>query len=140
MFRFAVAAALGLFLAQDSKGGPCDLKTLGKAPQCGVCLTIDPKTDAEGRCCKAVPREIEVCVKTYYECAGCGKQSLDEAVCCKDTVKEKKVSKARTVFRCEGCGLVALEAGPCNEDSCRTAGKKVVKTCDASGVFPHQTR
>lgn len=41
MTRFAIAAVLGLFLAQDSKGGPCDLSTVGKASHCGVCLKID---------------------------------------------------------------------------------------------------
>ena len=149
-------AALGLCLgalAQDmggdkgappakKEGKPCDLKVLAKSGTCEECKHLcggdNCDRNKDGTCskCKKKSKECDICIKMLYTCATCGKQAHEQAKCCGHGTKGTKV-RARIIFKCEGCGAVAEKEGDCDKEDCKKAGKKIKKTCDESGKFPH---
>lgn len=133
-----MTAMLIALILQDVK--PCDLKKVEKAPYCETCDAIDPKLNDEGACasCDGAIAKIDVCVKTYFVCAGCDHKMAEEKACCEGKKFEKAVAKCRIVFRCEGCGSAGeADGADCWDEECNKAGKKVKRTCADTGHWPH---
>lgn len=118
-------------------GQDCDLRFVEIAKFCERCTTIDPKLDEKGRCCEIAPKFVEVCVKTFYECRKCGKQSLADMPCCPDAGIDKRTSKSMLIFRCEGCRAVGTGEAACLSGNCASEGRRLRRTCLKSGTFPH---
>lgn len=131
------AQDMGVEAVDDEK--PCDLKTIEKTKYCESCDAIDPKCDDKGECkgCGGGVTEVDVCVKSYCKCSACKNPCEGDKPCCKDATCETVTIKARIVFLCEGCGMSGDKEGDCAGDECKKAGKKVKKTCDNSGAWPH---
>ena len=115
----------------------CDLRDVEIAKYCERCRTLAPKVDERGRCCELVPRFVEACVKTFFECGKCGKQSRSDAPCCPDGEMEKRTSKSMLIYRCEGCGAIGRGEAACISPSCAIEGRRIRRTCLKSGTFPH---
>lgn len=139
LFSCALVLALctGFAALQDKKA--CDNKTIEKAPFCKKCSALDPKLDKDKKCdtCHGEITKADVCVKTCYECKGCHMKMAEDKPCCKDNKNEKQTVKSRIIYKCEGCGATADKEGDCTK--CKEAKKKCkcLKTCEASGTWPH---
>lgn len=138
----ALALLLAAWAGPDQEkgsrqGGPCDLKMIQMVPYCTTCKTVDPQLDPDGQHCGARPKDVEVCLKTYTECTKCSSKNLEDIACCADAKKEKRTDKSLVLYRCEGCGMKGEREGPCIGESCIKAGKKVKRSCEKSGTFPH---
>lgn len=82
--------------------------------------------------------KVQVCVRTYYECQSCGDTSKTEKNCKEcEAEREESTDRSRILFACENCGKEFQKEGSCDEEECKESKAKVVKTCEASGTFPH---
>jgi hypothetical protein len=141
VLQAVVILSSGTFLlrprTEAREPGACDQKTIQKAKYCMTCKVIDPRVNEEGLCCEAKPAEVEICVKAYYVCSECKKKSCEEKECCKDATVSKVVIKSRLLIRCEECGAAGAAEGECANEKCKELGKRMKKTCDRSGLWPH---
>lgn len=132
--------ALSLMGPLQDADQPCDLKEVKQEPYCSICKTLDPKVDDKGLCegCGVTPLKVDVCIKVHFVCRGCDKKLAEDKACCGDGGNEKVTTKARVVLRCEACGLAGkIEGDDCTAPECKVAGKKIRRTCDLSGTWPH---
>jgi hypothetical protein len=80
----------------------------------------------------------EICVKEYYECPGCDARSA-KAGKCKECKKDlvKKTSHAAIEYWCGDCGFSSRKPGNCPEKTCKAEDRKLIRSCEESGDFPH---
>jgi hypothetical protein len=117
----------------------CDLADVQKMPWCKQCNKLVEKDDVDGgkhKTCSTPVANVSVCVKTYYNCETCGKNSKSAGTCPTDKkAMTKTVSKSRVVWRCPTCHGPAEAPGKCATASCK--GKTLVQSCETSGTVPH---
>ena len=145
MMGFLFAAAAGLVVAQDgypptesSEMFPCDLRAIEKMSYCASCERFDPPLDARGRCdiCGKEISNVDVCVKKAHQCIRCGRMQAPPGKC-RDLAMREVTARSLVIFKCAGCGTIGEKEGACVTPSCRAAGRKVVRTCRHSGLWPH---
>ena len=110
----------------------------GECPHCEGKLV--EKVSGKDACpvCYGEVVEAEVCVKEYYECPDCEETAAKAGKCAeceKDLVK--KTSKAVVEYWCEECAHSQRKAGTCPKKDCKAKGKKLARSCEMSGEFPH---
>jgi hypothetical protein len=119
-----------------------ECETVSKTPgQCEACEEpLQKKKSGKDVCrqCLAKPEPAEACRKVYYECPDCESVSAIPGTCedCEKALKEK-VSLALVTYDCPVCGDSRRQAGKCEDEECKNVGKPLVRTCSASGEFPH---
>ena len=146
---FVCAAFIGsgaLLLAEDPKGKEppkpkCDLSKIETIQRCsdcssdmenGKCRCVNTKEHTKCEC-KGKKVEVQMCVKSYYQCTECHNDQLKGGKCekCGKKTEEKK-SKAEIVYHCEADDVSSDKPGKC--EKCK---KNLAKTCKQSGTFPH---
>jgi hypothetical protein len=115
--------------------------TLRTAGRCEVCdQLLKKKKSGKDVCrqCLVKPMEVDACRKVYFECPDCEAESAAPGKCedCDVALKEK-VSLALVTYDCPECGDSRMQAGKCVDEECKRFGKPLVRTCSASGEFPH---
>lgn len=130
-------------LVSDKKYYYCEdceevVEKAGKCPHCEG--KVVEKVSGKDVCpvCYGAVVDVEVCVKDYYECPECEATSTKPGKCAeceKDLVK--KTSKALVDYVCEECGHTSHKPGTCPDKDCEAKGKKLTRTCEKSGEFPH---
>jgi len=119
-----------------------DCETISKtAGQCDGCEEpLKKKKSGKDVCkqCLVKPVPAEACRKTYYACPDCEMRSAAAGTCedC-ETALVERVSLALVTYACPTCGDSRLQAGKCEDEECKHFGKPLVRTCAASGEYPH---
>ncbi|MBI3270775.1 MAG: hypothetical protein HYZ53_17365 [Planctomycetes bacterium] len=126
----------------DKKEQPppkCDLAHLETVPYCPECHTrVENSKCGCGKSkecqCKEKKTELQLCVKTYYECVECHHKQIKAGKCteCKKGKVEEKKSKTEVVYHCDTDDVTSEKPGKC--EKCK---KNLAKTCKESGHFPH---
>jgi hypothetical protein len=113
-------------------------RTAGRCECCDEPLTKKKSGKDVCRQCLNKPAPAEACRKVYFECPECEAPSAIPGTCedC-DTAFVQKVSLALVTYDCPVCGDSRLQAGKCEDEDCKHFGKPLVRTCSASGEFPH---
>ena len=110
-----ILAVVSMMTAMTMAKGACDVATVADGLSCAKCKGVALKADhADGKCCGADAKAIEVCVKE----AG-GKKDLG-------TVS----------YACSACG----KAGDKGTDCAKCKAKFDKKVCSKSGTAPHGSK
>ena len=165
--RIAIALAALLFFEYVAQDETKCCETIEKAFYCRVCSKVLVDSEVfhvdldkgesfySCRTCaakmegieghyKAAVDEIELCVRTYYECAECAKfRLLPEE--CHGKAMTKRVHKARIQYYCDGCKRQWERPGVCASDkiylngkfeACSRRGDALERVCSCVR-FPH---
>lgn len=122
-----------------------DCETVSReAGQCDGCeepLTKKKSGRDVCRQCLVKPVAAEACRKTHLECPDCGVRSADPGTCedC-ETAYVETVSLALVTYVCPTCGDSRMKAGKCEDEECKHHNKPLVRTCAASGEYPHVSK
>jgi hypothetical protein len=130
-------------LVSDKKYYVCeDCKEVGeKKGECVHCEgKVVEKVSGKNVCptCYGEVIEAEVCIKEYWECPDC-EEGFAKAGKCAECEKDlvKKTSRAVVEYWCEECAHSARKPGTCPNKECKAKGKKLTRSCEMSGEFPH---
>jgi hypothetical protein len=117
----------------------CDLSDIHKVPWCKQCNRFVEKEELDNdkhKTCSTATTQASACVKTYYKCPTCGKNSKTLETCPTDKKAfTKKVSMARIVWHCPTCHAKKDAPGNCANATCKN--EPLVKSCEFSGTLPH---
>jgi len=140
----AIVLALGgLTWAKPAPPAPqvshCDMSNVQPVPfckQCGKFVETEDVEKGKHKVCSTAVQQANACVKTYYVCLGCMKNSKNGGMCITDKKEmTKTISKSRMIWRCPTCSVTAEAAGQCNNATCKV--KRLVQSCELSGTVPH---
>lgn len=117
----------------------CDMKKLEDMLWCSSCWDFITNKDQHARNDLTKDHEVEkakACVKKYWSCGKCEKDSAQPGKCC-DEPRRERTDRSRVVLRCDGCGMDGDRAGACDSLPCQKSRNKIRPMCDKSGTWPH---
>lgn len=127
---------------RPGEAGACSMTEVKSFDYCGGCYKFCPEGTVDKGHCTKCGREVskaEGCVKTYYHCS----KHVDHVAPCADNAAEncceKRVDVVRVEYRCASpkCPRWDYKPAECPAQPCPNFGKPMIKSCSASGTWPH---